>query len=396
MNILIITGCPFPDGGAPANRLISYGKGFIANGAKTKVLCLRANQYPANYEGQILAKGYFENIPYFYAPKTSKRGKTFFRRRWLYFYGLFNSIRLLLHENKKQNVDAVIMHSNAVLYILFFKIITTLKKIKYIQEKSELPFVLKKKNFCGKLYAKFYVNNIYKLFDGILVENKKLFDYFITKIKNNGKLIIIPTTIDPEQILKEPIIKPKDEYIFYCGSLSKSKKDGVDILIRAFEKVLQKFPDIKLNIAGFGPQQDIEYLKNIAIELKIKDKVKFLGKISRDKLVIYLKNAKILALAKETDKIQSGGLSSKIIEYLYTGNPVVLTDLGDITSHLKDKKTAFFAKPDDVNSFADTLIYVLNNYESAEKVGLAGQKFALEYFDYVKHTKRIIQFIQKI
>ena len=396
MNIYIVTGESFPKGMAATNRIISYGKGLIANKARVKVICLRAYQYPADYKGEIISKGFFENIPYVYSPGTCQRGKTFLKRRYLEFYGLLNGLKILLHENKKQRIDAIIMHSNAISYIIFFKLITTIFRIKYLQEKSELPFVLKKKSILGKIYASFYINTVYRLFDGILVESEILNNYFKPKLKKNGKLLIVPATIDSEQILNESELKSKDEYIFYCGSISKSKKDGVDILIYSFKKVLNEFPKIKLFISGFGSQEYIKFLNDIVNELNISENVQFLGKISRDKLVTYLKNAKILALAKETDKVQSGGLSSKVIEYLYTGNPVVLTDLKDITSHLHDKETVFFAKPDNIDSFADTLIYVLRNYETAKEVGIAGQKFALEYFDYKKHTKRIIKFIQNL
>ena len=397
MNIFIVTGCPFPDGGAPANRLISYGKGLIANKARVKVICLRAYQYPADYKGEIISKSFFENIPYVYSPGTCQKGKTFLKRRWLEVFGLLRGVFLIIKENKEEKIDVIIIHAlNSYFYVLPFKFISTLLKVPIIREQSEYPFVLKKKSILGKLYATFYINTVYKLFDGMLVESERLHNYFKLKINKSGKLLIVPATIDPEQILNESELKSKDEYIFYCGSISKSKKDGVDILIYSFKKVLNEFPKIKLFISGFGSQEYIKFLNDIVNELNISENVQFLGKISRDKLVTYLKNAKILALAKETDKVQSGGLSSKVIEYLYTGNPVVLTDLKDITSHLHDKETVFFAKPDNIDSFADTLIYVLRNYETAKEVGIAGQKFALEYFDYKKHTKRIIKFIQNL
>ncbi len=398
MNIIIVTGSPFPEGMAPTNRIISYGKGFIANNAKVKVISLYPYKYSVRNKDLMISKGNFDNIKYERTVLFNEKNKLLKYKllKFLQLYGLYKGLYIIIKENKKEKIDTLILHSNVLLYIFSFKFITKILKIKYIQEKSEFPFVLKKRTFLGKIYAKFYVNTVYKLFDGILVESQRLYDFFITKIKKNSKLLIVPPTIDPNSIVDEPINPFNDEYIFYCGSLSKDKKDGVDILIYAFNKILNKFPKIKLFIAGAGDLNYINFLKDIINNLNINKNVQIIGELKKNELIKYLKNAKILALAKENDYLQSGGFSSKVIEYLYTGNPVVLTDLGITTSYLKDKETAFFAEPNNIDSFANVLIFVLENYDFAVKVGKSGQQFALKYFDYITHTKRIINFIDSL
>ena len=399
MKIIIVTDSPFPKGSAATNRILSYGKGFLKNGTLTTVYCLRANLYPEDYKEEIEYSGSFEGVKYLYTPKTSKRANSFFKRRWNTVKGLLNLYIFLRKENQYGKVSALILHSNYIVYVIALKIITNILNIRYIQEKSELPFVLRNKSFVGKCWANLYVETVYKQFDGILVETEFLKRYFSKKVNKKARLLVIPATIDPFPFLRERNGKTEFnyEYIYYAGSLDRSKKDGVDILIKSFKLIVKEFPKLKLIISGSSSKNDdLLYLKNIVNDEGLVDNVFFTGFISRYRLISYMKNAKILALAKENDKIQSGGLSSKIIEYLYTGKPVVLTDLQEITSHLTHKETAFLSKPNNVESFYQTLKFVLNNYDFAKKVGKSGQQFALSYFDYIKQTSKIITFINNL
>ena len=46
--IIIFTDESFPYGMAATNRIISYGKGFVGNGKKTEVICLRRTENADN------------------------------------------------------------------------------------------------------------------------------------------------------------------------------------------------------------------------------------------------------------------------------------------------------------------------------------------------------------
>ena len=394
MKIILVTGEPFPRGFAATNRIISYGKGFIENGLSAKVICMQANQYSSDWDGVAERRGVYAGIPYEYSPGSSRRGNSFVRRRWLEAWGLVNGARLVAREHGAGKIDALLMHTNSAVYIVVFGILARLLGIKYIQEKSELPFVLRKTGILGKMYARLYVNCIYKLFDGILVETERLGRFFSARIRKDAKLLTVPATVDSGEILAAEVAAGGSAYIFYCGTLSREKKDGLHILIKAFAQVHAAFPELELRITGNGPEPELKYYRSLIGESGLAGSIRLLGTVPRQELVGLMKGARLLTLAKERDEMQSGGLSSKVVEYLYTGNPVVLTDLGEITQHFEDGNTVFFAEPDNVDSLARTMIRVLSNYDEARRVGLNGKDFALRYFDYRRHTARIAEFIQ--
>ena len=67
----------------------------------------------------------------------------------------------------------------------------------------------------------------------------------------------------------------KQKYFLCCSRLSPEK--GHDIVIRAFSQFYKDHSDYKLVIAGFGNQDYVDYLTNLAKQLKCINAISFLG-----------------------------------------------------------------------------------------------------------------------
>ena len=103
-----------------------------------------------------------------------------------------------------------------------------------------------------------------------------------------------------------------------------------------------------------------------------------------------------MLLPRAESLFSQAGLPNKLGEYLATGKPVVVTKTGDIGMYLRDRIDAFLVQPNDIQAFADTLRYVLNNPNEAAEVGLNGQKVAMEAFDTDRNCKRLIDFVKEV
>jgi len=209
-------------------------------------------------------------------------------------------------------------------------------------------------------------------------------------------LFLVPGTVDIERFQISQASPLTFEYILYCGSLTLNK-DGVNILIESFKRLIQKYPEINLVLIGKGDTIEEEnIIKELVVNLNIEKKVFFLGQMARMEIPSYLNNAKILALARPKSIVADAGFPSKLTEYLATGVPVVVTKVGEIPIYLKDKENAFLSEPDSAEEFADKLDFVLSNYEFAIRVGLKGKELTNTIFNYNFQVKRMIGYIQSI
>lgn len=111
------------------------------------------------------------------------------------------------------------------------------------------------------------------------------------------------------------VYEPKDRpVIVNVGRMDKGK--GLDMLIRAFKKVLTKVP-AKLALVGDGDER--EAIKRYVSDLGLDDDVVFYG--SRPDPYPYIANADLFAMPSESE-----GLSTVLIEALACGVQVVSTD----------------------------------------------------------------------
>ena len=184
--------------------------------------------------------------------------------------------------------------------------------------------------------------------------------------------------------------RQKIKYIAYCGTASNTK-DGVDELIKAFYLVTKKHSDVKLMIIGKTPQND-EANKNLELinNLGLKEKVIFTGIVSFHDMPQLLKNAEIMALDRPDNMQAKYGFPTKLGEYLLSGNPVVVTAVGDIPCYLENGVSALIVPPSDATSFSQSLIWILDNPDKAKIIGENGRKVAMAFFNSQIESEKII------
>jgi len=138
----------------------------------------------------------------------------------------------------------------------------------------------------------------------------------------------------------------------------------------------------------------IENILKIVNELGIIDNFKYLGLVNRNELKFINQNADLLLVCRSNSEFANHGFPWKLGEYLMTKNPIIATKVGDIENYLQDNKEIFLAEPENVESIANKMINVFDDYDRAKQIANNGYLKALEVFDYVNDSKKLIEFIK--
>ena len=83
-------------------------------------------------------------------------------------------------------------------------------------------------------------------------------------------------------------------------------------------------------------------------------------------------------------------LRTKLGEYLLSGNPVVVTRVGDIPLFLEDGTTALLSNQRDPQDFAEKILWALTHEKESEAIGQAGREVALHHFNYKTEIGKIV------
>ena len=366
MKIAVINTLPIPSGEASVNRILSYAKELRLLGYDITLVSTACADTKT---------GLVSDVPFYNVGTRT----------------LFGSLCKLFFTLKQKQFEIVIVVTSSLLLVLSLWFFSIFLHYKLVNEKSEYPFPLMKKGLLRRLYALYYVNITYRLFDGMIVMTKPLMEYYKNKVRKKCKMMYMPMTVDTERFNIVPVPNAMGDYLAYCGNMSNSK-DGIVNLINSFVMVELQHPDVKLLlIGGTNDESYLNSLKQKVADLGLKNVV-FYGKVSRDEMPSLLLNAKALLLARPSSLQATGGFPTKLGEYLATGKPVVVTAVGDIPLYL-NRTNSYIVQPDDNELFAAAINEILDNYDKALEVGKEGKKLADTVFNAKVQTDRLDKYL---
>ncbi len=143
--------------------------------------------------------------------------------------------------------------------------------------------------------------------------------------------------------------------IFGCYGRMVNKK-GFHVLLSAFKKLREKDIEAELIIGGSGPE--LGSLKSLAVELRLKEKVKFIGWIKD--VESFLNNIDIFVLPSLDEPF---GIA--VLEAMAMGKPIVSTRSQGPNETLNDKN-AYLSEVNNIDSLFKGLISAARNKTERE------------------------------
>jgi glycosyltransferase involved in cell wall biosynthesis len=337
---------------------------------------------------------------------ASVKKATFFSIRFHNYIGQF----LEVNKQKKAILHQLPPNEEFILWIdnslLSSKVVYVLKKSYpkaiIFTEMSEFLDIHKynKGNFLqrgqGDIKQKRFEKKVFHQLDGLALMTDTLMKHYDAFPEPKPKMLHLPMTVDLDRFEggHEKLPEFEGPYIAYVGVMNDAK-DGVSILIQAFEKIKNKFPQHKLYLVGAWNYDTPTHLKLIE-KYGLKNRVFWMKEYSREQIPQILCNADLLVLPRPDSKQAQGGFPTKLGEYLATGNPVCATTVGEIPNYLADNESVFFAKPGSIDSFAHSMELALCNPENAKRIGLNGKAVAQKEFNKDIQSEKLYQFLLEL
>ncbi|MEN6292047.1 MAG: glycosyltransferase family 4 protein [Methanobacterium sp.] len=390
--MVIITTSTFPEGNASTNRILAYCKGLIENYETVYVISIKPNY---NCEKRAIRFNYYGvNIDYFALPNLlpiSNKFLRFMNRQIIYAQTIHHFFI------KKYRSTSILFHGRSLIIEIIVYIICRLNDNVLLFEEDEHPSIYSrnmgfvKRNIYG--YCDFHIR--YKLYSGYLIMTESLIQYFLNLGIPEDNMKLIPHTVVIERFVNPISIYKFNKYMCFVGSLNENK-DGILSLVKAFSIISNKYNDLHLVIAGYGSKLDKQLLFDLIHIHNLSPKVHFLGELSSNVIPGLLNNALVLLSCRPYSVQALYGFSTKIVEYLATGKPIVTTAYGDLKNYLKDGVNAFVAESSNYQIFANKIIEVIENYDKAIEVGQKGKELAVNSFNPTTQAKMIIDFVSEL
>ncbi len=235
---------------------------------------------------------------------------------------------------------------------------------------------------------------------------KKLFKYTLNKADKilstsnvmaketnkytNKEIGITPFGVDTNWFRPMPKLQPQNYFI--VGNVKTLLPIyGIDVLIKAFARVVENNPNLPLllNIAGEGSQKD--ELVALTKKLGIAEKVDFVGYILNDKLPEFYNS---ISVAVSLSVSESFGVVA--VEAMSCECPVITSDADGFTEVVEDGITGFIVPKKNVEATANAIQKFIDNPELRQKMGTAGRERVKILYEWNDNVQTMISYYKSI
>jgi glycosyltransferase involved in cell wall biosynthesis len=172
-------------------------------------------------------------------------------------------------------------------------------------------------------------------------------------------------------------VKPKKERLFVfpinllcLGRLGHNK--GTYDLLAAMPKLLKKYPDLKLRLAGDG---EIEQAREASQRLGIADAVEVLGLVGSERKNRLLEEATIYILPSYAE-----GLPMSVLEAMAAHLPIITTPVGGIPEAVTNGIEGFLISPGDIDAIYNRVDQLLSDKVLRNKMADSGYEKVKQHF----------------
>lgn len=210
------------------------------------------------------------------------------------------------------------------------------------------------------------------------------------------KIRIIPNGVYPEKFrrlagdpaaIRGRFAAPDEKIVFFVGRLVREK--GVDLLLEAAARVLDRYHQVKFVVAGKGPYEP--RLKERARNLGIYQKVYFCG---------YLDDETRNALFRLADVAVFPSLYEPFgivaLEAMAAGTPVVVSDTGGLGEVVRHGENGLKAAPGDIDSLAGNILRLLNHPEEGEVLRNLAAREVEEVYNWGKIARQTLAVYEEV
>lgn len=208
----------------------------------------------------------------------------------------------------------------------------------------EMPFPL---NYLGYLIERFIFPLIYMDVQVVAISHTTKRE--LENIGFNGKKISIVYSginkLNQQKALKTKFAKPT---LLYLGRIKKYKRVG--LLVNIFPKIIEKVPNARLIIAGWGTEASS--IANLVMKNPLRRKISLMGPVSDEEKKSLLSKSWIFVNPSIGE-----GWSISVIEANMHGTPAISFTVPGLTESIQDGKTGLLAKNEDdlINKICEVL-----------------------------------------
>ena len=236
----------------------------------------------------------------------------------------------------------------------------------------------------GRSVEIFFLRFLYKNILFMTISNSSKEELLENGVKEKN-ITVLPMGVSFPNNIKDHI-KEKNPTLIFLGRLSKPK--GVEDAIYALRVLSNEISDVKLWIVGRGEDEYVNYLKKLADELDVKDRIRWFGFVNEEEKFELLAKANVLLVPSIKE-----GWGLIVPEAAFVGTPSVVYNSPGLRDVLSGSIFKTIVKSNTPEDLAKAILKIMGDKNLAAKLGK--ESFRVEDFSWDKTARLALEVLKK-
>ena len=207
-----------------------------------------------------------------------------------------------------------------------------------------------------------------------------------------NKIISHTVGIELDKFIYKPRLQKDNDPLIIMSTGRLVWEKGYEFALEAMRILEMTGLDFEYRIIGDGNLKD--ELLDLTKNLKLNERVKFLGLKNQEDIITELESAHIFLMASVAEV-----LPLVLMESLASGIPTISTDVGSTSEIIIDKKTGLLIPSKNPSAIAEAITWLVSNEEDWKEYANSGRAHVEKYFDInklnVKLEKSYLEAVRK-
>jgi PEP-CTERM/exosortase A-associated glycosyltransferase len=248
--------------------------------------------------------------------------------------------------------------------------------------------------------SRFLETRLFRNVDAVFTICEGLKNEIVSRGMPDEKITIIPNCVDA--VAFSPLAydletaekyELKDKMVYgFIGSFY--HYEGLDLLIEAFSKVLEKVKNARLLLVGGGPEK--ENLIEKARSMNLLRHIVFTGKVPHEEVKKYYSVIDVLVYPRKSMRLTELVTPLKPLEAMAMGKVVVGSDVGGIKELVTHNQDGFLFKAGNVDELAGLLIQLAFNIERLNSISKTAIETVRRKHNWESAVKRYLPVYERL
>lgn len=204
----------------------------------------------------------------------------------------------------------------------------------------------------------------------------------------------MPISVDMSRFPVNPYKEKPNVTLLYAGSFG--KKDGLPVLLDAFDRLAGRYGNVRLFLTGRGDREAMSEFNTRMETSPHKDRIVYKGYLDEKEYYSLLNDADIPCMTRIDNAYAHAGFPFKLGEFLATGKPVIASRVSDVERFLVHGQNALLVNAGSSAEVCEAAEFLIKNHDAAAVIGARGRLVAESYFDHKQQGMALRTFLENV